>query len=86
MELLDVHYLEWVSVPLNRGGEEPRGGATLSLFLGWWAWGLPLLTPAGRGQLGPLLSRLLFLTTKLASFFIQKLEFPKYPVEAKSEF
>lgn len=34
MELPDVHYLEWVSVPLNRGGEEPRGGATLSLFLG----------------------------------------------------
>lgn len=39
-----------------------------------------------RGQLGPLLGRLLFVATKLVSFFIPKLELPRYTVEAKSEF
>lgn len=34
MELLNVHYLEWVSVPLNQEGEGFRGGATHSLSLG----------------------------------------------------
>ena len=53
MELLDVHYLEWVSVPLNHGGEESRGGATLSLFLGE-RWSKPRA-----GELGAILSSLL---------------------------
>lgn len=34
MELLNVHCLEWVSVPLNQGGEGLRGGAAHSLSLG----------------------------------------------------
>ena len=58
MEHLDVHYLEWVSVPLNHGGEEERGRATFFLFLGDGrskprvvSWGL-LLTPV-EGRQGP---------------------------------
>lgn len=59
MEHLDVHYLEWVSVPLNQGGRGEGQGHILLFLGGQWSkprmvsWGLPLLTPVEEGQLGP---------------------------------
>lgn len=56
------------------------------LFFSWERDGLsPGVVNLGRsshscrkGQVGPLLSKFLFLTTKLVSFFIQKLELPRF--------